>query len=80
MKGQKVRIIDTFKNSMGETWYRVDLGAVQGWVIETAFKQSSLPPAPETTELPAIGTYVYSHLNGLNVKEEQLIHILLLLH
>lgn len=68
VKGQKVRIIDTFKNSMGETWYRVDLGAVQGWVIETAFKQSSLPPAPETTELPAIGTYVYSHLNGLNVK------------
>ncbi|WP_274856023.1 N-acetylmuramoyl-L-alanine amidase [Bacillus methanolicus] len=49
VKGQKVTIIDTFKNSKGETWYRVDLGAVQGWVIDTAFKPLSLPPAPNTS-------------------------------
>lgn len=41
-KDQKVSIIDSFKNSAGEQWYRVDLGSIQGWVIETAFITQSI--------------------------------------
>lgn len=67
-KNQKVNIIDSFKNANGEVWYRADLGSVQGWIKENAFQAGSLPPAPETPELPAIGSYVYSQVNSLDVR------------
>ncbi|WP_249365404.1 SH3 domain-containing protein [Cytobacillus citreus] len=70
-KNQKVTIIDTFKNAKQETWYRIDLGKVQGWIHESAFKPgSNLPSPPETTNpIPEIGSYVYSHQNGLDVRK-----------
>ncbi|MBG9657857.1 SH3 domain-containing protein [Cytobacillus firmus] len=67
-KNQAVTIIDTFKNANGEVWYRADLGSVQGWIKESAFKAGSLPPAPQTPDLPAIGSYVYSQVNSLDVR------------
>ena len=67
-KNQKVNIIDSFKNANGEIWYRADLGSVQGWIKENAFQAGSLPPAPETPDLPAIGSYVYSQVNSLDVR------------
>ncbi|WHY61452.1 SH3 domain-containing protein [Cytobacillus firmus] len=36
-KNQEVSIIAEYKNSKGELWYRVDLGDVIGWVINSAF-------------------------------------------
>src|SRR5690606_29205973 len=31
IKGQQVTVIDEFTNSLGEKWYRVDLGNILGW-------------------------------------------------
>lgn len=71
-QNQKVNIIDTFKNAAGETWYRADLGSVKGWIHGDAFDSTANPPSPpgsETTDLPDIGSYVYSGQNGLNVRK-----------
>ncbi|KOP71993.1 N-acetylmuramoyl-L-alanine amidase [Cytobacillus solani] len=71
-QNQKVNIIDTFKNAAGETWYRADLGSVKGWIHGDAFDSTANPPSPpgsETTDLPDIGSYVYSGQNGLDVRK-----------
>ncbi len=70
-KNQKVKIIDTFKNAKGETWYRADLGEIKGWIHEKAF-EANLPSPPDneqTEELPEINSYVYSYQNGLDVRK-----------
>ena len=36
-KNQQVKVIDIFKNSKGEIWYRIDLGVLKGWVPESTF-------------------------------------------
>ncbi|MFC0477874.1 SH3 domain-containing protein [Robertmurraya beringensis] len=59
-KDQKVSVIDSFKNSSGEQWYRVDLGSIQGWVIGTAFEAQTVSPPTPSVDLPAIGATVYS--------------------
>ncbi|MFT4414425.1 SH3 domain-containing protein [Fredinandcohnia humi] len=55
--GQQVKIIDTFKNAASETWYRVDLGSVKGWVISTSFKQDTptTNPSDGSSNLPGGG-------------------------
>ncbi|WP_165571488.1 N-acetylmuramoyl-L-alanine amidase [Cytobacillus praedii] len=71
-QNQKVTIIDTFKNAAGETWYRADLGSLKGWIHQDAFDSTANPPSPpgsETTDLPDIGSYVYSGQNGLDVRK-----------
>jgi len=69
-KNQKLTIIDTFKNSQGETWYRADLGKIKGWIHEKAFDatQNPKPPSPPA-ELPEIGSLVYSQIDGLDVRK-----------
>jgi N-acetylmuramoyl-L-alanine amidase len=56
-KNQKLSIIDSFKNSKGEQWFRVDLGKVKGWVIASAFeKNSPAPPPSQSTYTMYVGT------------------------
>ena len=43
---QNVVVIDSFKNTFGEIWYRVDLNSVLGWVPETAFNSKAVKPKP----------------------------------
>lgn len=68
-KNQKVTIIDTFKNSSGEQWYRIDLGSVKGWIHQSAFSADTPPPPTEDVKLPQIGSYVYSSQNGVDVRK-----------
>lgn len=71
-KNQKVTIIDKFTNAQGEIWYRADLGKIKGWIHENAFDSVTNPPSPpdpETPILPEIGSYVYSHQNGVDVRK-----------
>lgn len=71
-QNQKVTIIDTFKNAAGETWYRADFGSVKGWIHADAFDSTANPPSPPgsvITDLPDIGSYVYSGQNGLDVRK-----------
>jgi N-acetylmuramoyl-L-alanine amidase len=46
--GESVSVIDSFTNSQGELWYRVDLGAVKGWVNSSAFEEKETELPPET--------------------------------
>ncbi|MEH7124282.1 MULTISPECIES: SH3 domain-containing protein [unclassified Bacillus (in: firmicutes)] len=46
-KGTKVKVIDTFKNSKGELWYRIEVGSIKGWVI-----QSYLTPVTDSKPAP----------------------------
>lgn len=72
--GQKVTVIDQFTNSLGQLWYRVDLGTVKGWAPATQFKkltetESPAPPAAEPPSgVPEIGTDVYSYTNNAEVR------------
>ncbi|WP_082306988.1 N-acetylmuramoyl-L-alanine amidase [Bacillus sp. FJAT-27245] len=72
--GQKVTVIDQFTNSLGQLWYRVDLGTIKGWAPATQFKKldETEPPAPPAPELPGggleIGADVYSYLNNAEVR------------
>ncbi|WP_316570460.1 N-acetylmuramoyl-L-alanine amidase [Neobacillus sp. YIM B06451] len=72
--GQKVTVIDQFTNSLGQLWYRVDLGTVKGWAPATKFKTltETEPPAPPAAELPSgapeIGADVYSYFNNAEVR------------
>lgn len=68
-KNQKVTVIDTFKNTSGETWYRIDLGNIKGWINEDAFTADALPPSPEVENLPPVGIYVYSTENAVDVRK-----------
>ena len=49
---QKVAILDTFTNSMKETWYRIKSGTLTGWVISTAFEPAN-SDSSVTPEQPA---------------------------
>jgi N-acetylmuramoyl-L-alanine amidase len=69
--GTTVKVIDQFKNSLDELWYRIEVGETKGWVVSTLLepKPTINPPAPPTdTNLPAIGSYVYSYVNSLDVR------------
>ncbi|WP_066290323.1 N-acetylmuramoyl-L-alanine amidase [Bacillus sp. FJAT-29937] len=46
-KGTKVKVIDSFKNSKGELWYRIEVGSIKGWVI-----QSYLTPVTDSKPAP----------------------------
>jgi N-acetylmuramoyl-L-alanine amidase len=46
--GESVSVIDSFTNSQGELWYRVDLGAIKGWVNSSAFEEKETDLPPET--------------------------------
>jgi N-acetylmuramoyl-L-alanine amidase len=64
-QNEKLSVIDTFENSLGETWYRVDLGTSKGWIKETAFSEE-LPPTPEEYKY-AVGSTVYAALEETHV-------------
>ena len=44
--GQTVKVIDTFKNSLGETWYRLDMNSFKGWVQAAVFEKGQVAPPP----------------------------------
>ena len=64
--GQTVKVIDTFKNSLGETWYRLDMNSFKGWVQAAVFEKSSvtLPPA----NIPIKGDSVYTANNSVKAR------------
>lgn len=70
-KGTTVKVIDQFKNSRGELWYRIESGDIKGWVLSTLLepKPTINPPTPPSDpSLPAIGSYVYSYIDKLDVR------------
>lgn len=70
-KGTTVKIIDQFKNTKGELWYRIETGGTKGWVLATLLEPKSTinpPPPPTDPSLPAVGSYVYSYVNNLDVR------------
>ncbi|WP_082686921.1 N-acetylmuramoyl-L-alanine amidase [Bacillus sp. FJAT-27445] len=73
--GQKVTVIDQFTNSLGQLWYRVDLGSLKGWAPASQFKKRTeetplpVPSAPEPGNgVPAIGSDVYTTVNNAEVR------------
>ncbi|QOR66270.1 N-acetylmuramoyl-L-alanine amidase [Cytobacillus suaedae] len=48
-QGLEVAIIDSFTNSLGDLWYRVDLGTVKGWVPSSAFAKKALSENTQET-------------------------------
>ncbi|MBU8771515.1 SH3 domain-containing protein [Cytobacillus oceanisediminis] len=50
-KNQEIKIIGEHKNSIGELWYRVDLGYIIGWVNSSIFEA---PAYPVTTKVVQI--------------------------
>ena len=64
--GQKVKVIDSFTNSLGEKWSRLDLGNnLFGWVKDSAFIK---PASTVPSGLPAIGKTVYSKADNVIVR------------
>ncbi|WNS75106.1 N-acetylmuramoyl-L-alanine amidase [Bacillus sp. DTU_2020_1000418_1_SI_GHA_SEK_038] len=54
-KGTKVKVIDTFKNSKGELWYRIEVGSIKGWVIQSYLTPvTDSKPAPPSIESKTI--------------------------
>ena len=64
--GQNVKIIDTFKNSLGETWYRLDMTSYKGWVNSIVFEKSSTPLPP--ANIPEKGDKVYTINNYVKAR------------
>jgi len=53
--GKVVKVIDSFKNSFGETWYRIETGSIKGWVIQDYLRSNvSVNPPPPTSEIKTI--------------------------
>lgn len=53
--GKIVKVIDSFKNSIGETWYRIEADSVKGWVIQDYLKPYyTANPAPPAIESKVI--------------------------
>lgn len=56
-KNTVVKVIDSFTNSTGELWYRIESGSVKGWVIQDYLAPSNdnnpPPPSMETKTIYA---------------------------
>ncbi|MFO1444398.1 N-acetylmuramoyl-L-alanine amidase [Bacillus sp. Bva_UNVM-123] len=53
--GKVVKVIDSFKNSIGEIWYRIETGSIRGWVIQDYLKSNAtINPPPPITEVKTI--------------------------
>ncbi|EDL64366.1 hypothetical protein BSG1_08761 [Bacillus sp. SG-1] len=67
-KSDELTVIDSFTNSKGEAWHRVDLGTTKGWIHNTAFREQA-PPSQDTepeTEI-VLPDNMYAKVNGVNV-------------
>lgn len=53
--GKIVKVIDSYKNSIGEVWYRIETGSIKGWVIQDFLKPHfTANPAPPSNEIKMI--------------------------
>jgi N-acetylmuramoyl-L-alanine amidase len=52
--GQKVTVIDSYVSNDGYIWYRIDLGAVQGWVKSEHVNDSPVPTVLQTNKTATI--------------------------
>ncbi|MBP2241966.1 N-acetylmuramoyl-L-alanine amidase [Cytobacillus eiseniae] len=56
-KNTVVKVIDSFTNSLGERWYRIEHGSIKGWVIQDYVAPSDdYKPAPPSTEAKTVYT------------------------
>ena len=59
-KGSELKVIDEFENANGETWLRIDLGEVKGWIPKSSTYK---------TEDSLIGTKATINTNNVNVRK-----------